>query len=362
MAEPHRSNQPRFAAALVRASLSGLASAAAERILSHELRPVTGGDTAFGQWRATAESQLEYLAAALAADRSAIFEDHVQWSKWVCAARGVPVEDLREALRSIGKVVRGELPAQAGELAEQWVSHVLGRFDELSGEPPSHLVGSSPHGKRATQYLFQLLSGDRDGAVRLIDEIREEGVTIPEIYTQVLSPALAEIGRLWVLGEAHVAEEHFATATSSLVISRLYPHLPRRPENGKTVMTVSAEGELHELGIRMIADFFTMDGWRVIHLGAGLPAADLMQGVVDFSADLVALSVSLPTHLDRAEKIIAEIRKDDRTAKVPVLVGGRAFQGNGDLWEALGADGWAQGLAEAVEVGRRLVGLAPTAE
>jgi methanogenic corrinoid protein MtbC1 len=39
------------------------------------------------------------------------------------------------------------------------------------------------------------------------------------------------------------------------------------------------------------------DGWRVIQLGSNVPADDLAQAVEFHDADLVALSVSLPTQL-----------------------------------------------------------------
>ena len=106
-------------------------------------------------------------------------------------------------------------------------------------------------------------------------------------------------------------------------------------------------------------DFFTMDGWRVIHLGASVPAADLRHGLVDFGGDLVAISVSLTTHLDRVRAMIDEIRRDPRVAAIPIIVGGRALAGTGELWRELGADGTASGLTDVVEVGRRLVGLDP---
>lgn len=359
MADFDRTEQHGFVAALVRASASGLASAAAQRLLAgDESRTVAGGEDGFPQWRGALETHLGVLAAAIGARRPAIFHEHVRWSKWACAARHIPVDDLSTSLRILAEVVESELPRGAGDLAARLVRDAIGEIDRAPEEPPSCLDARAPHGRHATRYLLALLEGDRDAALGAIDEARREGISIPEIYTTILRPALEEVGRLWLLGEVHVVEEHFATATTSLVVSRLYPELPRREPCGKTVITVSVEGELHELGIRIVSDFFAMDGWRVIHLGASVPAEDLCQGVQDFHADVVALSVCLPTHLEKVEGMIRELRADPRTRSVPVLLGGRALAGHGDLWKELGADDYAASAEEAVRIARGRVGLA----
>ncbi len=348
-----------FTAELLRASATGLASATAQRWLAARTDRAAGGPEAFGQWKSALESQLDSLAAALGARRPEIFADHVRWSRWVCIARQVPENDLRAALVALGEVVREELPPASGALAGEVVAAAIAEFDRVPAEPPSHVEPDTPHGRFAARYLLALLEGDRDAAIAAVDAARSDQVAIPEIYTAILQPALAEIGRLWMLGDIHVAEEHFATATTALIVSRLFAELPRSLDTGTTVITASVEGELHELGIRMVSDFFTMDGWRVIHLGASIPAPDLRQGVIDFHADLVAFSVSLPIHLSSTRAIIDTLRSDPETRGIPILVGGSAFAHRGDLWRDLGADGCATEASEAVAIGRSLVGLAP---
>ncbi len=362
MASFNSSDPGAFAAELIRASLTGLASASAQRWTEG-----VGGDRAdapgaFGQWKVALESQLEFLAAALGTRQTEIFVDHVLWSRWACIARDVPEHDLRVALTALEEVVRKELPDAPGAQAGDVVATAIAEFDRAPAEPPSHLEPGTSNGRFAARYLLALLEGSRDAAVEAVDAARAAGVSIPDIYTTVLQPALAEIGRLWMLGDIHVAEEHFATATTGLVIARLFCELPRLPSTGKTVITVSVEGDLHELGIRMVSDFFTMDGWRVIHLGANVPAPDLRQGIIDFHADLLAFSVSLPTHFSSARSIIELSRSDPKTREVPILIGGRALHRRGDLWRELGADGCATGAADAVAIGRSLVGLPPPEE
>lgn len=364
----------RFAATLLRSSAPGLASATARRILeeiqsggpttltstSEEGTAVPGAEDAFGQWRATAETHLGHLAASIRTGRPEIFENHVLWSHWAFHARGMGVDSVALVFRSLAETLRSEMPAEVGGPAAAAIEASLGILGTAGHEPPTSLRVETGRGEYAARYLMALLEGERDRALSLVDAAREEGgFSIPEVYQEVFLPALAEIGRLWLLGEVHVAEEHFATATTSLAISRLYLDLPRKEPTGKTIVTVAVEGELHELGIRIVSDFFTMDGWRVVHLGSSVPGGDLRRGALDFGADLIAISTSLVTHLDRAERLIADLREDPATASLPILVGGRAFSGIPGYGVEIGASAEANDVESAVRVARELVGLPP---
>ncbi len=351
----------RFVGALLRASSSGLASATTERLLEGET-PISGGPDAFSQWRSTILTHIGHLSAAIAAGCDTIFEEHVRWAKWGYLSRGLSLEELIASMNSLSETLLSELPEESGVLAAGVVQRAIDKIEEIPDEPPSHLSLDNEHGEPAAQYLMRLLEGDRDSALRVIEEAQEAGLPIADIYHFILEPALAEVGRLWLLGEVTIAEEHFATATTGLAIASLYPSLPRRAKTARTVVTVAVEGDQHEIGIRMVADHFTMDGWRVVHLGASIPAADLRQGIIDFGADLLAVSVSLANYIGHVEALITELRSDPTTQGVKVIVGGRGLNNTGDLWRRLGADGRAVTPQEAVLIGRRLVGIADESE
>jgi len=48
----------------------------------------------------------------------------------------------------------------------------------------------------------------------LFDEGLAAGVSVPELYLEVIRPAQYEIGRLWQANLVTVAEEHVATSVS----------------------------------------------------------------------------------------------------------------------------------------------------
>ncbi|RYZ32485.1 MAG: cobalamin-binding protein, partial [Myxococcaceae bacterium] len=162
-----------------------------------------------------------------------------------------------------------------------------GVLDLPDGEAPS-LPGLS------RTYLHALLRGDRAGALAVVmGQGLERGVSVPELQIGVIQPAQREVGALWERNEISVVQEHLATSISQLVVAHLYPHLPRGASNGKRVIVACVEGELHELGARMGADFFEMAGFDVTLVGPGCPVGRLVERVASERADLLGLSATL---------------------------------------------------------------------
>ncbi|HEY1333011.1 MAG TPA: cobalamin-dependent protein [Myxococcaceae bacterium] len=181
-------------------------------------------------------------------------------------------------------------------------------------------------------YLVAQLAGDRREAVRLL---MEEGIgrgnSVIDLHLQVVQQAQREIGRLWEQNSISVAQEHQATAVSQLALAHLYQQTVRRPSVGKSVLVACVEGELHDLGARICADVLDLHGFAVRFLGANVPTDCLVGFVEGTRPDLVALSVTLPTHLPSARAAVDALHDG---SEVPVAVGGRALDQPG------GREGW----------------------
>ena len=162
---------------------------------------------------------------------------------------------------------------------------------------------------------------------------------------------------MWMANEINVAEEHFASQTAKMVMAQLLPRAIVQPPNGKTVVAAAVAGNQHDIGLQAVADFFEMDGWRAVLLGANVPARDVVQAVGCFAADLLGLSVSQTTQFEAVKTAIQAVRGNTQSAEMKILVGGHALKDTGDLTQELGADGYAAHPSQAVALGRQLVGL-----
>jgi methanogenic corrinoid protein MtbC1 len=203
------------------------------------------------------------------------------------------------------------------------------------------------------RYVRAQLEGDRASALAVVDEAISSGVPVGQVHTRVIQPAQYEIGRLWENNAISIAVEHQATAISQLALARLYDRLPRQPSNGKRVLIACVEGELHDMGSRIVSDLLEMAGFELRFLGASVPAVSLAERVEAYAPDLLALSATMTFHLSALERAVAAVRSS-RHASVPILVGGRAFGWTSDGVGSLDVQGFASEPEELVEQARRL--------
>lgn len=210
-------------------------------------------------------------------------------------------------------------------------------------------------GALAERYLQVLLEARRREATELIMSAVESGqLGVRQLYLEVFEPVLREVGRLWQNNQISIAQEHFISATTQLVMSRLYPRIFTTQRRDLRMVAACAGQELHEIGLRMVADFFELEGWDTYYLGANLPIGAVLDAVRERRADLLALSATMPRHISYVREVIQGVRTDAALRATTVLVGGAAFSGPNERWRALGADGCARDAAGAVALAMRL--------
>jgi methanogenic corrinoid protein MtbC1 len=175
---------------------------------------------------------------------------------------------------------------------------------------------------RSEAYLGALLARNSGQARRVVTEAVAAGVPIPDVYLDVLRPALYEIGHRWATGELNVAEEHYATAVTQQLLDELSARMRMPPSDGRLAVVSGTPGELHALGPRMVADFLEADGWEVLQLGASTPAEDLAMLVDSERPDVVALSTTTAGSLPG---IVAALERLRRLEPTPLLVVGGQF-------------------------------------
>jgi methanogenic corrinoid protein MtbC1 len=220
-------------------------------------------------------------------------------------------------------------------------------------ETPQHLTGL------AREYCAVLRRGERDAAFRIVDDARRSGAGIAQLYLEVFSPSLYEIGRLWDAGEMSVAEEHYFTESTQLLISQLHQGLQStaRPKRGLRSLVFAVYGETHVIGARMVSDCLEMDGWDVYYLAGNLSMRHAMRALLDRPAQLLVLSVSVAGNLGAAEDLITAVRGEKSLRPMKIMVGGQALQSAPVLWQKLGADGTAHDAVAAVAEADRLSGV-----
>ncbi len=346
------------AAEAIESTAMGLAARAAERMLGTPDGTSAGPDD-FRWWQSYLASRLHDLAAAVSLGRPGLFIAQMRWCHDALTAKQVPTEPFHQALAATADEFEASFAESGSMIADTFIRPAVNDLAGYISTPDSALDNTTTTGRLMASYILALLEGERRQAIKLIHDAVDAGLPIQDAYLKILVPAANEIGRMWHQDEVTVGEEHFATATTQLIMAQLLAKHPEPAPLSKTVLAVGVAGDRHGLGLMVVSDFFDMDGWRVVNLGPDVPREDILQGLTYFQPDLLVLSATLQTHLSSLDQMIRNVRALRANDPLPVLVGGYAFRTEPEVAKQIGADGYAEDAVIAVEHGRRLVGLDP---
>lgn len=272
---------------------------------------------------------IAFLNQAEQAQSEIIFVEYCKWLK--STLNGLNIETI--SIIRFFVSMRTYLKTQSPHLIPYLDAGIQSLIEqkEIKVEHESFITNEN-----AEKYLNFILSGARQEATNFILELADGGHPIKSIYLDIFQNTQYEIGRLWENNKISVAQEHYCTATTQLIMSLLYPRFMSSNENGKNVITTCVGSELHEMGIRMVSDFLEMDGWNTYYLGANAPLPAISASIIDNQADLLALSVTLSPHISNAKTIIQTIKQQHPDLKV--IVGGYPFIQDDKLGNSIGAD------------------------
>lgn len=291
---------------------------------------------------------LNYLIEALRINSAALFTHYLEWAYYMLDSRNIPIEDLINQIRYIREVVSEQIAGPGIETVLNYLEKGAEHLQNLEPEDETFIAEGNPLAGEAREYLTLLLDGKRRQAADLIDEIVKSGTAVSDIYEHIFQATQYEIGVLWQRNQITVAKEHYCTAATQLIMARLYPLIFSNQKKGHKLVACSVANELHEIGIRMVSDFFEMDGWDTYYMGSNMPDSHLIESIRDHEANLLAISVTLPIHIGRVTELIKKIRRLSEFDELKIMAGGYPFGIIPGLYKEIGADATAGSARDAV--------------
>ena len=223
-------------------------------------------------------------------------------------------------------------------------------FPGLEDVGPSFIDPAAPLRNQAAMFLDALMSTHWTAATALARSFLDEGLSLTDLHAHVIQPALREIGRLWQTRRIGVEHEHTATAITLGVLAQLRLEHPTPTPDAPVLVAACVEGELHDIGLRMVVDRYEREGCHVLYLGANTPIGAVVTAVAESRARTLALSATMTPHINQVARTIEALRADTRTRPTNVIVGGLPFIIAPDIWHKIGADASATDV-ESVPLG-----------
>jgi DNA-binding transcriptional MerR regulator/methylmalonyl-CoA mutase cobalamin-binding subunit len=230
--------------------------------------------------------------------------------------------------RSIGQLAR---------LAPDELQRLVAE-DAVAGLPLTGRAGVVPPPLAERDLAAALEAVSKFDAVSLEGLLRTAALRrgADETLDGLIAPLLIRIGELWHEGRLRPANEHLASAVISRTLSWMMEIATPDPLAPSLVVATTV-GQEHELGAMLAAVAATSVGWRVVYLGANLPASDIALAAAQTRAVAVALSVVLPVDDPGLRAELMALRAA-LPSHVKILVGGAAASNYGNLWRDAGAE------------------------
>lgn len=243
-------------------------------------------------------------------------------------ARLALLRDAVAAGHAIGRVARLDAASLAALVQRSARIAPFGRTVAAAvppeGAPPTG-PSSPAGGDGAAAWVARILDAVNrlDGATVETLLARAASLYPPVVLlSEVLAPALADVGDRWHRGERSIAEEHLLSSCLRTLLGGLV-RVHTRPDAPERLLLATLPGERHEFGLLGTALLAAHAGLASVYLGTDVPVADIIATARRRHSAVVVLGVTDAVDLPRTTRALRAIRTA-LGSEVALWVGGPA--------------------------------------
>lgn len=191
-----------------------------------------------------------------------------------------------------------------------------------------------------------VISGDKDGAPGLVDELVKGGMTPQDVIGNVLTPAIQELGDRYGRGEVFLPQLMVAADAMKAATDQAKSHLPEgESSSAGRVVFATVKGDIHSIGKDICISLLESQGFEVNDLGVDVAPEVVLEASA--GADVVCLSALMTTTLPAMEATVRSLAQEQ--PEVPAFVGGAVVTGE---WAASIGAGYSDDAPGCVAVVR----------
>ncbi|MFZ4508777.1 MAG: metalloregulator ArsR/SmtB family transcription factor [Fimbriimonas sp.] len=191
----------------------------------------------------------------------------------------------------------------------------------------------------AKMYAKAGVAGDEQTCGEIMDRAYRARIPLIDIYQEILSPAMTLIGTWYKVEAIDEAQEHLASSITERMMARTIQLSGPSGRQARTALLGCAANSWHVIGLRMLADFLRLSGWRTLFLGANVPTPSFAAAVKQHRPQLVLVSCSADEALEESVQLVRALN-ELRAQKLNFAlgVGGHSVQHYPERFTEAGAD------------------------
>ncbi len=225
-----------------------------------------------------------------------------------------------------------------------------GKTGEIDGQPSSDAAATAAPIARTTRELLYaaVLEGDRDGVQHLTRRCLDEGMDPLDLFVNVLTPAIRELGDLFGAGKKFIPHLIASADAMKAGVAILMPLLEASGsvEKKGTVVLATVKGDIHDIGKNIVGLMLRNFGYEVHDLGRNVPTEEVLDRAARHGAQIIGLSALMTTTMMRMKDVVDEVRR--RGAQHVVIIGGAVTTPS--FAREIGADGHGKDVGDVVSV------------
>ena len=190
---------------------------------------------------------------------------------------------------------------------------------------------------------------DEEGAEEKTRQALEEGID-PQKAIEAATEVLRDIGDKFENGQLFlfdlVSAGDAMNASREILEEEITAAGGERESEGKVVLG-TVEGDIHDIGKKILAALLSANGYEVIDLGVEVPPEEFVETFEEIQADAVGASAMLTTTKEKQRELVEVLEAEGVREDVIVMVGGAPVT---DEWlDEIGADIHGENAFDAVQ-------------
>jgi methylmalonyl-CoA mutase cobalamin-binding domain/chain len=198
--------------------------------------------------------------------------------------------------------------------------------------------------------------GDEEGGLAAAQQLLESDVDPLDIVQDAIMPCLKDIGDRFAKMEVFLPEMMLAADVVKAVqgvLKERFDSIDIASEGRVVIGTVF--GDIHDIGKNIVAAVLEANGYEVHNLGVNVEPRDFIKKAREVDADLIGLSSLMTTSIPYMRDVIELVKESDTDRdRFKLIIGGGPV--SEETVGLIGADGWGENAADAVDAVRALMG------
>ncbi|AKB49102.1 Monomethylamine methyltransferase corrinoid protein [Methanosarcina sp. Kolksee] len=191
------------------------------------------------------------------------------------------------------------------------------------------------------------------GTAQLCKEALASGISALDIITKGLSVGMKIVGDKFEAAEIFLPQIMMSGKAMSNAMEVLTPELEKNKKEGEEAglaITFVAEGDIHDIGHRLVTTMLGANGFQIVDLGVDVLNENVVEEAAKHKGQKVLLvgSALMTTSMLGQKDLMDRLREENLRDSVKCMFGGAPVS---DKWIAeIGADATAENAAEAAKV------------